>query len=61
MCTGAAMIARVDASLYTIAFLTVGTLHVFYDGVIWKLRTPDVADGFDLADDGNEPLAVGPV
>ena len=42
------MIHRLDANLYTVAFLTVGTLHVFYDGVIWKLRTPDVADGFDL-------------
>ena len=30
-------------------FLTVGGLHVFYDGLIWKLRRPTVAKGFALA------------
>ena len=29
-------------------FLTVGGLHVFYDGLIWKLRRPAVAKGFAL-------------
>jgi hypothetical protein len=32
-----------DATAYAIVFFTVGGLHVFYDGFIWKLRRPDVA------------------
>jgi hypothetical protein len=32
----------------TTIFLTVGGLHVFYDGFIWKLRRPAVARGFAL-------------
>jgi hypothetical protein len=32
-----------SATAYAIVFFTVGGLHVFYDGFIWKLRRPDVA------------------
>jgi hypothetical protein len=37
-----------SATVVTTAFLTVGGLHVFYDGFIWKLRRPSVAKGFAL-------------
>ena len=37
-----------SADTYTTVFLTVGGLHVFYDGLIWKLRRPAVAKGFAL-------------
>lgn len=38
--------------LYSVAFLTLGGLHVFYDGFIWKLRRPAVARGFAIAAPG---------
>ena len=28
---------------YTVVFFTLGGMHVFYDGFIWKLRRPEVA------------------
>lgn len=34
---------------YTLVFFTLGGLHVFYDGFIWKLRRPALAASFDLA------------
>jgi len=33
----------------TTTFLTLGGLHVFYDGFIWKLRRPSVAKGFGMS------------
>lgn len=34
---------RASPLLYAIVFFTLGGLHVFYDGFIWKLRRPKVA------------------
>ena len=33
---------------YALVFFTLGGLHVFYDGFIWKLRRPALARSFDL-------------
>jgi hypothetical protein len=33
---------------FTLFVLIAGGLHLFYDGLIWKLRRPDVGRGFDL-------------
>jgi len=33
----------------TTAYLTVGALHIFYDGLIWKLRRPAVARDLEVA------------
>lgn len=38
-----------SALTYTLVFFTLGGLHVFYDGFIWKLRRPALATSFDLA------------
>ncbi len=35
--------------VYGLVFLTLGALHLFYDGLIWKLRRPEVARGFRIA------------
>ncbi len=37
-----------SARAYSVAILTVGALHIFYDGFIWKLRRPDVARSFSI-------------
>ena len=29
--------------VYSMVFFTLGALHFFYDGFIWKLRNPNVA------------------
>ncbi len=34
--------------VYAFVFLTLGGLHLFYDGLIWKLRRPEVARGFQI-------------
>ncbi len=34
--------------VYGLVFLTLGALHLFYDGLIWKLRRPEVARGFRI-------------
>ncbi len=34
--------------VYAFVFLTLGALHLFYDGLIWKLRRPEVARGFQI-------------
>jgi hypothetical protein len=34
--------------VYTIAVLSVGAMHIFYDGFIWKLRRPEVARSFEI-------------
>ncbi len=34
--------------VYAFTFLTLGALHLFYDGLIWRLRRPDVARGFQI-------------
>ena len=34
---------RVQADLANVILLTVGGMHVFFDGFIWKLRRPVVA------------------
>lgn len=33
-----------DPTLYAVVYLTLGGMHVFYDGFIWKLRRPEVAN-----------------
>jgi hypothetical protein len=33
---------------YTVVFFTLGGMHVFYDGFIWKLRRPVVADSLAI-------------
>ena len=37
--------------VYAFVFLTLGALHLFYDGLIWKLRRPEVARGFQIPQD----------
>jgi hypothetical protein len=37
-----------DPWAYGVVFFTLGGLHVFYDGFIWKLRRPPVAAGLAL-------------
>jgi hypothetical protein len=37
---------------YAVVFFTLGGLHVFYDGFIWKLRQPKVADSLDIPSAG---------
>jgi hypothetical protein len=37
-----------SSTVYFAIFLTIGGLHIFYDGFIWKLRTKEVADQFSL-------------
>jgi hypothetical protein len=34
-----------NARLYLVTILTLGGLHVLYDGFVWKLRRPQVAAG----------------
>jgi len=34
--------------IYAMVFLTLGALHLFYDGLIWKLRRPEVARSFKI-------------
>lgn len=43
-----------SAAAYSAVLLTLGGMHVFYDGFIWKLRRPTVARAFDV------PAAVTP-
>ena len=47
---GAFILLRTNlpATAYTTILLTAGGLHVFYDGLIWKLRRPSVAKGFAI-------------
>ncbi len=35
--------------MYAFTFLTLGAMHLFYDGLIWKLRRPEVARGFQIS------------
>ncbi len=37
---------------FATVFLTLGALHLFYDGLIWKLRRPEVARGFRIPTPG---------
>jgi len=37
-----------SVTAYLVVFFTLGGLHVFYDGFIWKLRRPAVARSLDL-------------
>ena len=37
-----------SVTIYLVVFFTLGGLHVFYDGFIWKLRRPAVARSLDL-------------
>ncbi len=39
---------RISPFAYGLVFLSIGGLHVFYDGFIWKLRRPQVADSFRI-------------
>lgn len=34
--------------VYGMVFFCIGGMHIFYDGFIWKLRQPRVAESFDL-------------
>ena len=44
------LLAQFHASLtvYGVLFFGIGGLHILYDGVIWKLRRPDVARSLDI-------------
>jgi len=46
----AVFVLRAYASwqVYGMVFLTLGALHLFYDGLIWKLRRPEVARSFKI-------------
>lgn len=43
-----------NPTVYTIALLSVGAMHIFYDGFIWKLRRPEVAKSFAIAPGGRQ-------
>ncbi len=45
--------------LYGVVFFTLGGLHVFYDGFIWKLRQPAVAASVGLPGGGGAQQATG--
>jgi hypothetical protein len=36
--------------IYSMIFFTLGALHFFYDGFIWKLRNPEVARSVGAVD-----------
>ena len=36
-------------TMYAVVYLTLGGMHVFYDGFIWKLRRPEVASSVGAA------------
>lgn len=40
---------RGSAFTYSVVYLTLGGMHVFYDGFIWKLRDPQVARGLEAS------------
>lgn len=44
------LLAQYHASLtiYGVVFFGIGGLHILYDGVIWKLRRPEVARSLDI-------------
>ena len=48
--SGAVLLAQFQASLtiYGVIFFCMGGLHIFYDGVIWKLRLPHVARSLSI-------------
>lgn len=48
--TTVVLVAQYHASLtvYGVIFFTIGGLHILYDGVIWKLRRPEVARSLDI-------------
>ena len=46
-----------SAELYTFTVLLLGGLHVFYDGLIWKLRKPAVARGL-VEQPAGQPMAA---
>lgn len=48
--TAVVLLAQYHASLtvYGVLFFTIGGLHILYDGVIWKLRRPEVARSLDI-------------
>lgn len=53
-----ALLQRFGSPLaYTVVFFTLGGLHIFYDGFIWKLRRPHVARSLALP--GAAPPAPG--
>jgi hypothetical protein len=41
--------ARLHGNGFNVVLYTVGVLHFLYDGVIWKLRKPEVAADFAIA------------
>ena len=43
--------------VYAFTFLTLGAMHLFYDGLIWKLRRPEVARGFQIAQPNQDTRA----
>ena len=48
------VLGRLQSPLaYTVVFFTLGGMHVFYDGFIWKLRRPEVAQSLAV------PTAAG--
>ena len=48
--TTVVLLAQYHASLtvYGVLFFGIGGLHILYDGVIWKLRRPEVARSLDI-------------
>jgi hypothetical protein len=42
------------------ALLTLGALHIFYDGFIWKLRRPRVAASLGIATHATPPVSPAP-
>ena len=37
--------------------LTLGAMHLFYDGLLWKLRRSEVARGFQIAQPNQDTRA----
>ena len=50
------VLGRLQSPLaYTVVFFTLGGMHVFYDGFIWKLRRPEVAQSLAVPSAASAP------
>lgn len=60
--TAVVLLAQFHAGLtvYGLVFFGIGGLHILYDGVIWKLRRPEVARSLDLAVEAVPAVEVAP-
>lgn len=51
---------RMNGRVYAFAILFFGALHILYDGLVWKLRRPNVAASLGIVPDHRTLSAQGP-